>query len=152
MSHHSHTVSLGKTAAAYDLTLCVTASCSGAFVRVCTSARASHNCSLVKWLLHHPRGWLLIEAQLDGPTSVLPDGSSCNRLVSSALSPVSCRDGADPATQAGLRLLSKQWHRLVSAAMSALAPSRLDTVAQLCMFSELDALDLSRAAAQVEGL
>ncbi len=61
--------------------------------------------------------------------------------------PTPGRDERDPGSMAGMRLLGPQWRRLVSAATTSVAPAALESVAQLCMFPELRALDLRRAAA-----
>lgn len=52
------------------------------------------------------------------------------------------------ATVAGLRSISQQYRRLVTAATTAVAPRELVSVDQLCAFSGLRTLDLSVAAAQ----
>lgn len=61
--------------------------------------------------------------------------------------PTPGRDERDPASMAGMRLLGPQWRRLVSVTTTSVAPAALESVAQLCMFPELRALDLRRAAA-----
>ena len=49
---------------------------------------------------------------------------------------------------AGLRSISQQYRRLVTAQTTAVVPRELATVEQLCAFSGLCTLDLSAAAAQ----
>ena len=47
----------------------------------------------------------------------------------------------------GMRLLGRQWRRLVAAEVRSITPAAVECIAQLCMFPALQRLDLRRAAA-----
>jgi hypothetical protein len=53
----------------------------------------------------------------------------------------------DPGAMSGMRLLGRQWRRLVGAEVRSVAPAGIECITQLCMFPALQQLDLRRAAA-----